>query len=124
MEKNSDLNQYIGMIVKSLSGRDKKRIFLVYGVTGSKNDLRLLLTDGKLRTLKGAKVKNPRHVCQIARLSDTEMKQLIDDPRDEIVRRLIAHYDTGGENREMQEEMETHMFGSILIREENRNAEG
>ncbi|GEM_PF-671537 len=49
---------HLGQLVKSLAGRDKGKHYLVVGF---KND-RILLADGRSRTLSRPKKKNARHV--------------------------------------------------------------
>jgi len=52
-------------IVEALSGHDKGRLYLVVGQEGQ----RLLLVDGRIRTLARPKVKSPKHVRPTARIA-------------------------------------------------------
>ena len=54
----------VGSIVRSLCGRDKKRIYLIVGVSSDCD--RVLIADGTLRTLDSPKKKNLRHVAVLA----------------------------------------------------------
>lgn len=82
-----------GAVVKSVSGRDKKRIFLVVGVTEDGIKSRLLVADGRLRQIADLKTKNPRHVRFIARLTDAESDELKACPTDSTVRKILSAYD-------------------------------
>ena len=53
MESTKDI--VVGQLVKSKSGRDMMRLFLVYDVV---DDEHVLLVDGKLRRLEKPKLKN------------------------------------------------------------------
>jgi ribosomal protein L14E/L6E/L27E len=60
----------VGQLVKSLSGRDKGKIYLVTGI----KDNRVLLADGRTRTLKKPKQKSRKHL-QPYRLVMHEIKE-------------------------------------------------
>ena len=48
----------LGQLVKALSGRDKEKLYLVIGFSGD----RVLLADGRNRTVKNPKQKNKKHL--------------------------------------------------------------
>ncbi|MGI6712062.1 MAG: hypothetical protein ACOX4L_04955 [Bacillota bacterium] len=50
----------VGQLVKSRSGRDKDRYFLVYQVMEEKSYV--YLVDGEKRSIKNPKLKNMRHI--------------------------------------------------------------
>jgi large subunit ribosomal protein L14e len=50
----------VGQLVKSRSGRDKDRYFLVYQVMEEKSYV--CLVDGEKRSIKNPKLKNMRHI--------------------------------------------------------------
>ncbi len=52
-------------VVESRAGHDKGRLYLVIGAEGQ----RLLLADGKIRTLARPKVKSQKHVRPTAHLA-------------------------------------------------------
>lgn len=65
MNKKDENNQaqFIGRIVRSTMGRDKKRPYVIVGVCTKEADRRrFLLADGKKWRLDKPKVKNQRHV--------------------------------------------------------------
>ena len=57
MESTKDI--VVGQLVKSKSGRDMMRLFLVYDVV---DDEHVLLVDGKLRRLEKPKLKKIKHL--------------------------------------------------------------
>lgn len=52
----------VGDIVKSLSGHDKNRLFVVTGI--DKNGY-LAIIDGRYRTMDKPKSKNPKHLIKV-----------------------------------------------------------
>ena len=55
----------IGSIVRSLRGRDRKRIFLITGICEGVSD-RVLIADGELHPLSKPKRKNLSHLAVLA----------------------------------------------------------
>ena len=51
---------YMGAVVRSKSGRDRYRLYVIVGVT---EDGRALIADGRLHTLERPKQKNLRHLA-------------------------------------------------------------
>ena len=58
-----DTNLQIGDVVKSLSGHDQNRLFLVVGI--DKNGY-IAIIDGKYREKSKPKLKNPKHLNIVA----------------------------------------------------------
>ncbi len=58
-----DTEFMIGDIVKSLSGHDKNRLFIVVSI--DKNGY-LAIIDGRYRTRDNPKIKNPKHLIKVA----------------------------------------------------------
>lgn len=56
-----------GAIVRSVCGRDRKRLFVIVGVC---DDGRVLVADGRLHKLACPKKKNLRHIKVLAAESD------------------------------------------------------
>ena len=54
---------YMGAVVRSRSGRDRYRLYVVIGVT---EDGRVLIADGRLHPLQRPKRKNLRHLTVLA----------------------------------------------------------
>ncbi len=57
-----DIEFLVGDIVKSLSGHDKNRLFVVTAI--DKNGY-LVIIDGKYRTMDKPKIKNPKHLIKV-----------------------------------------------------------
>ena len=85
---------YYGAVVQSTAGRDRKRVFLVLGISDSPHQMRLAVSDGMLHSTLRPKLKNPRHVRVVAKLSDAERKILSNGPDDVTVCVLLRRYDT------------------------------
>jgi len=84
-----EMNQYrISMLARSKAGHDKNEVFVV---TGEQQN-RLLLSDGKGRTLEKPKEKNRAHVQLITHISEELAQQMahIEDNAD--VRRILKQY--------------------------------
>ena len=79
-----------GTVVKSVCGRDRKRVFIVIG----RNDKEIFLTDGSLRKIDRPKAKNPRHVRQIGHLTEEESDRLRDFMTNGTVREILKRYDS------------------------------
>ena len=84
----------MGSVVRSVAGRDRKRVFLVVGTDGEGSGARLLTVDGNLRRVNSPKRKNPGHVRVIGQLSEDETVR-IGELDDEAVRLLIERFDDG-----------------------------
>ena len=92
MEKFENL-PVVGAVVKSCAGRDRKRVFIVTGITEAAEGARLTVVNGELRRTSKPKTKNPRHVKLIAHLTEEELLLLETDASDEAVKSLITKYD-------------------------------
>lgn len=53
------MDAQLGQLVTSRAGRDSGQQYLVVGYNGQ----RVLVADGRLRSVKRPKQKNPRHIC-------------------------------------------------------------
>ncbi len=95
MSGTTNKNDFVGAVVKSTAGRDRKRVFLVVGAEGNAQDMRLLIADGRLHTVSSPKKKNPSHILVIGSVSDDETER-IEELSDEDVEKLVKRYDDGG----------------------------
>lgn len=86
-----DVNLTVGQLVCSTSGRDKDRLYLVYG---SAEGNRLLLVDGDKRRLENPKKKNIKHVKVLPYISETvkEKIELQKQITDEDIKNAIEEY--------------------------------
>lgn len=82
-----------GTVVKSLVGRDKKRVFIVIGGTEVKGEVRLLLVNGSLRPTEKPKQKNLIHVKPIGRLDENDLKALENADNNEVMA-IVDKFDT------------------------------
>lgn len=90
-----DFNETLfGTLVKSVAGRDRKRVFIVIGKTDEGTSSRLLVTDGCLRSCGKAKTKNPRHVRPIGHVTDEEVSLIKSDMNDCVIREILSKYDS------------------------------
>jgi len=83
--------ELFGTVVKSVCGRDRKRVFIVLG----EEDGRLLVVNGGLRSTDSPKRKNLRHVKPIGHLTVAECEGLRLSLTDEAVADILKSYDTG-----------------------------
>lgn len=60
-----------GSVVRSLCGRDRKRVFLIVGIC-SDGTGRVLVADGNLHTLEKPKKKNLAHLAVLAAAGEEE----------------------------------------------------
>ncbi|SES89359.1 KOW domain-containing RNA-binding protein [Anaerobranca gottschalkii] len=75
-----------GILVRSKQGRDKDKIYLVLDV----KDERVYLVDGKVRTIKRPKVKNPKHILPVSKKIFTEV---LNNLSDEKIAHLISTFE-------------------------------
>ncbi|WP_215492169.1 KOW domain-containing RNA-binding protein [Fenollaria sporofastidiosus] len=76
MESTKDI--VVGQLVKSKSGRDMMRLFLVYGVV---DDAHVLLVDGKLRKLEKPKLKKIKHLIVYHTIVEDFQKKVEENSR-------------------------------------------
>ena len=86
-------NPYLGAVVRSVAGRDRRRVFIVTDVTLEGGRVMLTVADGSLRRISDGKRKNARHVKIIAAVTDEEWKRIAERPDDEVMRETLAGYD-------------------------------
>ena len=81
----------IGQIVKSKSGRDKGRLFLVYEIVDQDY---VKLVDGDLRKLDNPKLKKTKHIAPYNTVV-VEFKEMLDDNvelNNSHIRRILEPY--------------------------------
>lgn len=83
----------VGSVVRSVAGRDVKRVFVVTAVGGPAGDGRVVIANGELRTLEGMKHKNPMHLRLIGELEDSDIIELKNCPTDEFIGRMCKKFD-------------------------------
>ncbi|MDO5718191.1 MAG: KOW domain-containing RNA-binding protein [Tissierellia bacterium] len=90
MELTTDMT--VGQVVKSKSGRDKGRIFLVYKIV---DDKMVLIVDGKLRGVERPKLKKIKHLMVYKDI----IKNIVDDSipasmNNAMIRECLRPYNT------------------------------
>ena len=81
----------IGQIVKSKSGRDKGRLFIIYEIVDNQY---VKLVDGDLRKLENPKLKKVKHLT-IYNTVVVEIKEKLDNNiefNDSYIRRILRAY--------------------------------
>jgi len=87
------INIKIGHVVRSASGRDRKRVFLVVDIDENDTLRPVIIANGELRTLGDRKHKNPRHLRVIGSISDNERNALKKCADDRLVAAICRKYD-------------------------------
>ena len=77
-QKSETLGFVEGMVVRSLRGHDKGLFYLVVRVDGN----RVMVADGKYRSLEKPKAKNPVHIAATAQVfeipkTDKKLRELL-----------------------------------------------
>ncbi len=95
----------IGQFVRSKTGRDCGRYYLIYGV--EEKDSYLLLVDGEKRSLQNPKRKNMRHV-QVMHKVSLEFSQLIKQGKtvdNAAIRQMLKELNADKTNRKTLKEV-------------------
>lgn len=85
-----------GNFARSIAGHDKGKLYVVIGEESS----RLILSDGRYKTIENPKVKNRKHI-QIVKCNDKSLKEKIescDKDKNETIKRAIKLYEREDEN--------------------------
>ena len=83
----------VGTAVRSVSGRDRNRVFIVVAIEGDGKNKSLVIADGTLRTLADGKHKNPMHVRVAGVLDDSDIKEIESHPSDRRIAELCRRFD-------------------------------
>ena len=65
-----------GTVVRSKTGRDRKRVFLVIGTDGENDTAPVIIANGTLRKIVDRKHKNPAHLEYLGTIVESERKAL------------------------------------------------
>ncbi len=82
----------VGAVVRSIAGRDRKRIFIVVGISEDHGKTRVFLADGELHRLSDPKCKNPCHL-EVMDVLTAEEKLRLEAADDLILRDILKKYD-------------------------------
>lgn len=83
----------VGMIVRSKTGRDRKRVFLVIGIDYENRTAPVIIANGELRKIGDRKHKNPAHLIPVGRLVESERKELSESFTDGKIAEICIKYD-------------------------------
>lgn len=83
----------IGDVVRSVSGRDRKRVFVVVEYDECDKTAPIVIANGSLRPLSDRKHKNPMHLRWVAALPDSDIIELKTHPTDSRIAELCERFD-------------------------------
>lgn len=83
----------VGTVVRAVSGRDRKRVFIVTAIDKDDKNAPLVIANGTLRTLADGKHKNPMHIRAVGTLADSDIKELENHPTDSRIAELCKRFD-------------------------------
>lgn len=95
-ERPQSMRYAPGMIVRSRSGHDKGRLYIVIG---AEREDYLLLSNGKKRTLVNPKRKNVKHVQTVGKaissqeLAEVLLRETCERERDTFIRHVIRAWE-------------------------------
>ena len=69
-------NPIVGTVVRSKTGRDRKRVFIVVGIDEEKPLSPIIIANGTLRKLEDRKHKNPAHLEYVGVLDKSDREKL------------------------------------------------
>lgn len=83
----------VGTVVRSVSGRDAKRVFVVVGIDEKGGQTRVVIANGSLRTLADGKHKNPMHLRVVGQLDGPDIIELTSHPTDGRIAELCERFE-------------------------------
>ena len=83
----------VGTVVRSKTGRDRKRVFLVIGIDEKNVTSPVIIANGTLRKIEDAKHKNPAHLAYVGAIVESERKELLDDFTNSKIAEICSEYD-------------------------------
>lgn len=83
----------VGSVVRSVKGRDRKRVFVVIELDYSNPVAPAVIANGKLHKIEARKHKNPAHLRPVGALGETDTKQLLDCLTDSKIAEICDRYD-------------------------------
>ena len=82
-----------GTVVRSKTGRDRKRVFLVIGIDRENATSPVIIANGTLRKIEDEKHKNPAHLEYIGTIVESERKELSEDFTNSKIAEICSKYD-------------------------------
>lgn len=83
----------VGTVVRSKTGRDRKRVFLVIGIDEKNVTSPVIIANGTLRKIEDEKHKNPAHLEYVGAIVESERKELLDDFTNSKIAEICSKYD-------------------------------
>ena len=93
MKNNENELRLPGVIVRSVQGRDRWRVFAVVGIDLSNDTAPLIVSDGRLHPLEQQKHKNPAHLRLLGVPVETDRKVLLDSPTNSEIAEICGKYE-------------------------------
>lgn len=88
----------IGDVVRSKSGRDRKRVFLVVEIDGSDKYAPVVIANGTLRKLEDRKHKNPAHLEPVCSIGKSDIFELENNPTNSKIAEICDKCDIQQKN--------------------------
>ena len=82
-----------GTVVRSKTGRDRKRVFLVIGMDEENITSPVIIANGTLRKIEDSKHKNPAHLEYVGTIVESERKELLEDFTNSKIAEICSKYD-------------------------------
>ena len=83
----------VGTAVRSVSGRDRKRVFLIVGIDEKNRHAPMVVANGSLRKLADGKHKNPMHLRVVGQLGEHDIIELTSHPTDGRIAELCERFE-------------------------------
>ncbi len=88
---NKELSKWL--VVKSKTGRDRKRVFLVIDIDYDDPISPVVIANGELRKIEDRKHKNPAHLMPVGALVESEIKELLNSFTNSKIAEICEKYD-------------------------------
>ena len=83
----------VGTVVRSKTGRDRKRVFLVIGIDEKNVTSPVIIANGTLRKIEDSKHKNPSHLEFVGAIVESERNELFHDFTNSKIAEICSKYD-------------------------------
>ena len=93
METKNNAVLEFGAVVRSKTGRDRKRVFLVIGIDAENITAPVVIANGELRKIEDEKHKNPAHLEYIGTIVELERNELLQCFTNGKIAEICSKYD-------------------------------
>lgn len=83
----------VGDVVRSVSGRDRWRVYIVVAKDGNDKTAPIIIANGDTRKIADRKHKNPMHLRFVGTLRDPDLTEIINHPTDSRIAALCERFD-------------------------------